>query len=117
MAAARARLHRWDEIELERITEMVSRKVVSGERAMVVQVYLKRGALVPRHRHDSEQLTYVLEGALRAVVDEEETIVRAGEVLWVPAGVAHQAEALDDTLELDIFSPIRGEWLGDGPAA
>lgn len=106
-----ARLHRWDEIELERVTEMVSRKVVSGDGVMVAQVYLKRGALVPRHRHDSEQLVYVLEGALRAVVDDEETIVRAGEVLWVPARVPHQAEALDDTLELDIFSPIRRDWV------
>ncbi len=106
------RLHRWDEIAPERITEMVSRKVVSGERVMVSQAYLKRGALVPQHRHASEQLIYVLEGALRVMVEGEETVVRSGEVLWVPADATHQAEALEDTLELDVFSPIRDDWAG-----
>jgi quercetin dioxygenase-like cupin family protein len=108
-----ARLHRWDEIALEKVTEMVSRKVVTGAREMMAQIYLKRGALVPMHAHDSEQMTYVLQGALKFVIDGEETIVREGEVLHIPAGVAHQSEALDDTFELDVFSPIRHDWVGD----
>ena len=106
-----ARLHRWDEIALEKITDMFSQKVVSGEREMLAQIYLKRGALVPLHSHESEQMTYVLQGALRFLVDGEEIIVREGEVLHIPAHVPHQAEALDDTFELDVFSPIRKEWL------
>jgi quercetin dioxygenase-like cupin family protein len=106
-----ARLHRWDEIALEKITEMMSQKIVAGEREMLAQIYLKRGALVPMHSHDSEQMTYVLQGALRYLVDGEEIIVREGEVLHIPSGTPHQAEALDDTFELDIFSPIRAEWL------
>src|SRR5688572_7493046 len=106
-----ARLHRWDEIALEKITDMFSQKVVSGEREMLAQIYLKRGALVPMHAHESEQMTYVLQGALRFLVDGEEIIVREGEVLHIPAHVPHQAEALDDTFELDVFSPIRKEWL------
>ena len=101
-------VHRWDEIALEKVTEMVSRKVVAGERESVAQVYLKRGALVPWHAHDSEQMTCVLQGALRFLVDTEEFIVREGEVLHVPAGAGHQAEALDDTFVLDVFSPARG---------
>lgn len=104
-------LHRWDEIALEKITEMVSRKVVVGDRQMIAQTYLKRGALVPLHSHPSEQMTYVLQGALRFVVDGEETIVREGEVLHLPSGVHHQSEALEDTFELDVFSPPRTEWL------
>ena len=105
-----ARLHRWDEIALEKVTEMISRKIVSGEREMLAQIYLKRGALVPLHTHDSEQMTYILQGALRFRVDGEEIIVREGEVLHIPSRVPHQSEALEDTLELDVFSPIRSDW-------
>jgi len=107
------RLHRWDEIALEKVTEMISRKVVTGAREMMAQIYLKRGALVPMHAHDSEQMTYVLQGALKFLIDGEETIVREGEVLHIPPGVPHQSEALDDTFELDVFSPIRHDWVGD----
>ncbi len=107
----KARLHRWDEIELEKVTEMVSRKFVTGASGMLAQFYLKKGALVPMHAHDSEQMTYVLQGALMLLVDGEEMVVREGEVLIVPTQVEHQAEALEDTFVLDIFSPIRLDWL------
>jgi quercetin dioxygenase-like cupin family protein len=105
------RLHRWDEIALDKVTEMLSRKVVSGEREMLVQIYVKRGCLVPMHAHDSEQMTYVLQGALKFVVGGEEITVREGEVLHIPSGTEHQSEALEDTFELDVFSPIRRDWL------
>ena len=111
MSPTFARLHRWDEIALEKITEMLSRKIVSGDREMLVQSYVKRGCLVPRHAHDSEQMTYVLQGALKFVIEGEEITVREGEVLHIPAGVPHQAEALEDTFELDVFSPLREGWL------
>ena len=97
MAIQTVRLHRWDEIALEKVTEMLSRKIVTGEREMLAQVYLKRGCLVPMHSHESEQMTYVLQGE--------------GEVLHIPSRVEHQAEALEDTFELDVFSPIRQDWL------
>ena len=100
------RLHRWDEIALEKVTEVISRKLVTGEREMLTQIYLKRGALVPMHKHESEQMTYVLQGGLKFLVGGEEVIVREGEVLVIPSWVEHQVEALDDTLTLDIFSPI-----------
>jgi quercetin dioxygenase-like cupin family protein len=108
---SRMSLHRWDEIALEKVTEMISRKIVSGEREMLAQIYLKRGALVPIHAHDSEQMTYILQGSLRFLVDGEEIIVREGEVLHIPSRLPHQAEALEDTLELDVFSPVRTEWI------
>jgi quercetin dioxygenase-like cupin family protein len=111
MGIQTVRLHRWDEIALEKITEMVSRKMVTGEREMLAQVYLKRGCLVPMHSHDSEQMTYVLQGALRFLIAGEEITVREGEVLHIPSSVAHQAEALEDTFELDVFSPVRRDWL------
>ena len=104
----------WDELELEKITELISRKVIAGDRQMLVQVYLKRGALVPLHSHESEQLTYVLDGMLKVRVDGEEVVVRGGEVVCIPSGVPHQTEALADTFELDLFSPVRVEWLEGG---
>ena len=105
------RLHRWDEIALDKVTEMISRKIVTGEREMVAQIYLKRGALVPMHSHESEQMTYILQGALRFLIGGQEITVREGEVLHIPSWVPHQAEALEDTFELDLFSPIRQDWL------
>jgi len=115
MSQGPVRLHRWDEIALDKVTEMLSRKVVRGDREMIVQVYLKRGCLVPQHLHESEQMTYVLQGALKFLVDGEEIVVREGEVLHIPSGARHQAEALEDTFELDLFSPVRVE--RGGPAA
>lgn len=111
MASTTVRLHRWDELALEKVTEMISRKIVTGEREMLAQIYLKKGALVPMHSHESEQMTYVLQGALKFLIAGEEMVVREGEVLHIPSWVPHQAEALDDTFELDVFSPIRQDWL------
>ena len=107
-----ARVHRWDEIALEKITEMMSQKIIVGEREMLAQIYLKRGALVPMHAHDSEQMTYILQGALKFFVGGEEITVREGEVLHIPSGIPHQAEALEDTFEIDLFSPVRMDWVG-----
>ena len=106
----RAALTRWDELAQEKITEMVSRKVIAGARQTMAQVWFKKGALVSRHAHDSEQMTYVLDGALRWVIDGEEIIVRAGEVIVIPSGAPHQMEALEDALVIDTFSPLRTDW-------
>jgi quercetin dioxygenase-like cupin family protein len=111
MSNTHVRLHRWEEMAPEKVTEMISRKIVTGEREMVGQIYLKRGALVPMHSHESEQLTYVLQGALKFLIEGREITVREGEILHIPSWVPHQAEALDDTFELDFFSPIRQDWL------
>ena len=111
MSTPTVRLHRSDEIALEKVTEMISRKIVTGDREMVAQIYLKKGALVPMHSHESEQMTYIFQGALKFLINGEEITVREGEVLHIPSWVPHQAEALDDTFEMDIFSPIRTDWL------
>ena len=108
------RVHRWDEIALDKITEMISQKIIAGEREMLAQIYLKRGALVPMHAHASEQMTYILQGALKCLVGGEELLVREGEVLHIPSGTPHQAEALEDTFELDVFSPVREDWVENG---
>jgi len=98
----RVSLYRWDELALDKVIEMIARKSIAGERHTLVQVYLKKGALVPQHSHPSEQMIYVLQGALRTLVGGDEITVREGEVLQVPPGAPHQAEALDDTFVLDV---------------
>jgi quercetin dioxygenase-like cupin family protein len=106
--------HRWDDMPKEKVSEVLDRRLITGERVMLTHVYLKKGGVVPRHAHENEQITYVLEGRLRFWIghDESEVIeVRAGEVLHIPSYVEHKAEALEDTLDVDIFSPPRQDWL------
>jgi len=106
--------HRWNDMPKQRVTDMIDRRIVVGERMMLAHVYLKKGSIVPRHSHDNEQLTYVLEGALRFSLGPEgaeQIVVGAGEVLVIPSNVPHQAEALEDTLDVDVFSPPRQDWL------
>ncbi|HWB15664.1 MAG TPA: cupin domain-containing protein [Vicinamibacterales bacterium] len=96
----RARLARWDELPLEKVTDMVARKAVAAPGATLTQTYLKKGAIVPRHAHPRDVVIYVLQGALRTEVDGAELTVREGGVLAVEAGAIHQAESLDDTFVL-----------------
>ena len=106
--------HRWSDMEREQLSPLLARRIISGERMMLAHVYLKKGCVVPKHSHHNEQLTYILEGALRFWIGEEQTEtidVRAGEVLLIPSNVPHQAEALEDTLDVDVFSPPREDWL------
>ena len=108
---ATAQLYKWNEMVLEHVTDTISRKYVGGDREMIAQIYLNRGAIVPTHSHESEQLTYVLTGALTFTLDGRDITVRAGELLRIPSWVPHSAEALEDTFELDLFSPIRQDWI------
>lgn len=103
--------YNWESVPLEVMSEMISRKVISGDKAMVAQVFLKKDAVVPEHHHESEQLTYIVDGALKFQLEGREVIVRKGEVLRIPSNVPHRAVALEDTLDVDIFSPIRADWL------
>jgi quercetin dioxygenase-like cupin family protein len=105
---------RWDEMEKEFVVEGIERRIITGERMMLTHVYLKKGAVVPLHSHDNEQLTYILEGVLRLWMggeDAEPIDIHAGEVLVIPSNVPHRAEALEDTLDVDVFSPPRQDWL------
>lgn len=110
----KATFHRWEDIPKERVSETLQRRLITGERMMLAHVYLEKGCIVPKHSHDNEQLTYILDGALRFWLGEdesEEIIVRSGEVLVIPSNLPHKAEALEDTLDVDIFSPPRQDWL------
>ena len=104
----------WDEMPKEKVTDTIDRRLVTGERMMLAHVYLEQGSVVPMHQHENEQLTYVLEGGLRFWIgteDAEPIDVTAGQVLTIPSNVPHKAEALADTLDVDVFSPPRQDWL------
>ena len=112
-------VHRWDDMPKERVTDLIDRRIVSGKSMMIAHVYLAKGAIVPRHSHHNEQVTYILEGALRFRIGDEgaeEVVVRGGEVLVIPSNVPHEAEALEDTLDVDVFSPPRQDWLDKSDA-
>ena len=109
-----ARFFRWDDIPKEALSDTIDRRLVWGEKAMIAHVYLKKGAIVPTHAHENEQFTYVLDGALRLWLgdDEEQVVdVRSGEILHIPSNVPHRAEALEETLDVDIFCPPRQDWI------
>jgi quercetin dioxygenase-like cupin family protein len=106
--------YKWDDMPKEKVSDSLDRRLITGERMMLAHVYLKKGCLVPQHSHDNEQLTYILEGALHFFIGPdkaEEVIVRAGEVLHIPSNVLHEALAIEDTLDVDVFSPPRQDWL------
>jgi len=116
--------HDWKDVRLEQLNPELSRKVLTAEHSMIAQVFLKKGCVVKAHQHHNEQITYILEGGLRfwlgdnadKAPDAPYTDVMAGQVLLIPGNIRHQAEALADTLDLDVFTPPRQDWL-DGSDA
>ena len=106
--------YRWEDMPKEKVTDVLDRRLITGENIMLTHVYLKKGAIVQQHNHHNEQITYILEGGLRFWIGEDESEVidvRAGEVLHIPSFVKHKAEALEDTVDVDVFSPPRQDWL------
>jgi quercetin dioxygenase-like cupin family protein len=114
MNAREVTFYRWSDMPKEKVNDHLDRRLVTGDRMMLAHVYLKQGCVVPRHQHENEQLTYILEGALHFWIGEDErqeVVVRSGEVLHIPAHVWHKAQALEDTVDVDVFSPPREDWL------
>ena len=102
----------FDSIPVERLNPLIDRQFVYGERTMLARIILRRGAVVPQHSHENEQITYVLEGALRFTMGDGRVItVGAGQVLVIPSHMPHSAVALEDTLDLDVFTPPRADWI------
>jgi quercetin dioxygenase-like cupin family protein len=101
----------WHTIPLEDLNPLLRRQFVVGQEIMLARVLLKKGCIVPEHSHHNEQVTYVLDGALKFWIDGREIVVHAGEVLCIPAHMPHQAEALEDTVDLDVFNPPRADWI------
>ena len=101
----------WETIKKETMTERIWRKVISGEKAMIAQIFIAKDGVVPIHQHESEQISYALEGTLKLELEGREVVLRKGDVLVIPSNVPHRVVALEDYFGLDIFSPIRMDWL------
>ena len=101
----------WRSVELEDLNPLLQRQMVVGQEIMLARVLMKKGCIIPLHSHHNEQITYILEGALKFWVDGQEIVVNAGEVLSIPPHMPHKAEAMLDTVDLDVFNPPRADWL------
>ena len=114
-----AKHYRWEDLPKDQLKPDLHRRLISTDRMMLAHVYLEKGCIVPQHSHENEQLTYILEGVLRFFLGEDDSEVvdvAAGEVLHIPSYLLHKAEALETTLDVDIFCPPRQDWL-DGSDA
>ena len=114
MTGSGATHYRWDDLPKEELKPDLGRRLIATDRMMLAHVYMEPGCIVPKHEHENEQLTYILEGTLRFWLGEDESEVvdvHAGEVLHIPSGLPHRAEALERTLDVDIFCPPRQDWL------
>ena len=101
----------WNKVEREKLNDLIDREMVVGNKLMLARVFLKKGAHAPMHQHHNEQVTYILDGALKFAIDGKEIVVSAGEVLCIPSNMPHEAWALEDTLDLDVCDPPREDWL------
>ncbi len=107
---------KWKDVEVEPLNPQLGRQMVTGENLMISRVLLKKGCVVPEHSHVNEQLTYILEGALKFWIDGKVIVVHAGEVLCIPPHMPHKAQAVEDTVDLDVFYPPRQDWLSKSDA-
>jgi len=101
----------WQEMEVEKLNERISRQMISGESATLSQLLLKTGAVVPRHSHVNEQYSWIVSGSLKFIFDDREVLLNAGEVLLIPAHMPHSAVAMEDTVDIDFFAPRREDWI------
>lgn len=105
------KMFRWEDIPTESVTDQISRKVITGEKVMMAHIWLKKGAVVPLHSHEAEQLSYTMTGALKFIINGQTVVARPNQMLEIPSWVPHEAVAEEDTYEMDVFSPIRHDWL------
>ncbi len=101
----------WKTIEIEQLNDKLSRQMISGENATISQLFLKKGAVVPRHSHTNEQYSWIVSGSLKFIFDDREILIGAGDILVIPPNAAHTAVALEDTVDVDIFAPRREDWI------
>ncbi|MCL4333156.1 MAG: cupin domain-containing protein [Candidatus Thermoplasmatota archaeon] len=101
----------WKDTKSEKLSEVLSRKLIYGDRVMLAEVRLKKGTVVPEHHHENEQLTWIVKGELLFEINGKKIRVKKGEVLIIPSNTPHKATAMEDTIDMDIFSPIREDWL------
>jgi len=104
-------LFSWETVKKEVLNDKLARKVISGQRITMAQIFLDKDGVVPLHQHENEQISYAVRGALRFEIEDKEIVLRAGDVLFIPSNVPHRVVALEDSQALDVFSPVRTDWL------
>ena len=105
------KVHRWDDVEHEHLNELAARRVVHSKRMTTARIYLKKDAVVPRHSHENEQISHILEGRLRFEFDDGDYVVSAGEMMEIGSNEPHRVVALEDSLAMDVFQPVRQDWI------
>jgi quercetin dioxygenase-like cupin family protein len=110
------KIHRWDDVEHESMSEGIARRVIHSERMTTARIFVKKGGVVPRHSHDSEQMSHVLEGRLLFEFDDGSREAGPGEVVEIPSNEPHRVVALEDSVAMDVFAPVRGDWLSGDDA-
>ena len=104
-------LHRWTDIPNEQISDTVARRFITGDTVTIGRFELKKGGVVPTHAHANEQISMVMSGALLFRIGGRDTIVKAGEMIQIPGNVPHEVEVLEDAVAIDVFSPVRQDWI------
>ena len=110
------KIHNWDDIEHEQMSPLVARRALHSKRMTMARIYCKKGAVVPRHSHENEQVTHLLEGRMRFQFDDREIVVSAGQIVEIESHEPHRVEALEDSIALDLFQPVRLDWLSGDDA-
>jgi quercetin dioxygenase-like cupin family protein len=103
--------HRWSDIPAEQINASIARQFITGDRVTVARFELRCGGIVPRHAHENEQVSYIVSGVLKFRFDDHDVLVRGGEILQIPPNVPHAAEVVEDCVAIDVFSPVRQDWI------
>ncbi len=104
-------IYEWDRVAKEQMSAVFARQVIHGDTMTVARVYLRKGCSVPEHSHHNEQISMLEQGALKFVIGGVDKVLKAGEVLRIPPNVPHSAEALEDCVAVDLFSPRREDWI------
>ncbi len=110
------KVHHWETVEHEQMGPLIARRAVHSERMTIARIYIKEGGVVPRHHHENEQVSQVLEGKLRFIFDDKEIVASAGDIIEIPSHEPHKVVALEDSVALDTFQPQRGDWLSGDDA-
>lgn len=110
------KVHSWNHVEREPMTAGIARQVIHSGRMTTARIFMKEGAVVARHSHENEQMSHVLEGRLRFEFNDGDIVVEAGEVLEIPSNEPHRVVALEDSAAMDVFAPIRQDWISGDDA-
>ena len=109
-------LYQWDQIEKEQLNPSFARQVIHGETLTAARVFIQKGYTVPTHSHVNEQLSFIESGHLKFVLEGKDVVVGPGQLLLIPPHVPHSAEALDDVVGIDYFTPVREDWRNGSDA-